>query len=137
MSRSKKICPILLPILILTLVTLACGTGYRTTQKITGNSGEIRVRMNDANGSDSTSVEINEDYSWQRVTTTVSFSLEAGSCRATLQGEEGTIISMDASAGSPAQVYGDLITDAFGEINLQTDCQNALNLDMVISFTLK
>lgn len=134
MTRSKKVCYFILPILILALAALACGTGYRTTQKISGNSGEVRVRMNEANGTDSTSVEINEDWSRVRVTSTVSLSVDSGSCLAYLTGEDGTSISLDASAGSPGEVYGDLVTDVFGEVDLQTDCQNAQNLDLTIFF---
>ena len=134
MTRPKKTYYLILPILILTLAALACGTGYRTTQKITGNSGEVRVRMNEANGTDSTSVEINEDWSQIRVTSTVTLSVASGSCLVYLTGEDGTSISLDASAGSPGEVYGDLVTDVFGEVSLQTDCQDAQNLDLTIFF---
>lgn len=134
MTRPEKTYYLVLPILILALAALACGTGYRTTQKISGNSGEVRVRTNEANGIDSTSVEINEDWSQVRVTSTVTLSVGSGSCLVHLTGENGTSISLDASAGSPGEVYGDLVTDIFGEVDLQTDCQNAKNLDLTIFF---
>lgn len=134
MTRPEKTYYLVLPILILALAALACGTGYRTTQKISGNSGEVRVRTNEANGIDSTSVEINEDWSRVRVTSTVTLSVDSGSCLVHLTGENGTSISLDASAGSPGEVYGDLVTDIFGEVDLQTDCQNAKNLDLTIFF---
>jgi hypothetical protein len=58
----------------LILAVLACGTAYRTTYKIYGDSGEIQVRMNEADGSDQTSLEINEDYFRERVTVTVTLT---------------------------------------------------------------
>ena len=136
---TKKSNPLLLmlPILFLTMAALACGTGYRTSSKITGDSGQIQIKMNEANGSDQTSVEINEDYLHERVTTTVSLVVEIGSCQATLIGGDGTSISLTASAGNPAQVYGDLVTDGFGEITLETDAQLAKNVEITIDFALK
>jgi len=135
MTRSKKAYYLVLPILVLALAALACGTGYRTTQKISGDSGEVRVRTNEANGMDSASVEINEDWSRVRVTSAVTLSVDSGSCLVNLTGEDGTSISLDVTAGSPGEVYGDLVTDVFGEVDLQTDCQNAQNLDLTIFFT--
>jgi len=120
--------------LVLGLAVLACGTGYRTTSKSSGNSGEVRVRMNEADGTDSTNLEINEDYNHSRVTITASLLVESGNCQATLIGQEGTIISLSASPENPAEVYGDLVTDAFGEIELETICQNAINVDLTISY---
>ena len=137
MTGNKKTLYLLLPLLILALAALACGTGYRTTKKISGSSGEVRVMMKEANGADSTSVEINEDWSWTRVSSTVTLSMETGSCRATLPGDEGTVLSREAASGSPAQVFGDLVTDSFGDLELQTECQSAQNLELVISFALK
>jgi hypothetical protein len=134
MTGSKRIYFLVLPILLLALAALACGTGYRTTQKISGNSGEVRVRMNEADGVDSTSVEINEDWSRVRVTTTVTLSVDSGTCLIYLTGEDGSSINLDATAGSPGEIYGDLVTDVFGEVDLQTDCQNAQNLDLTIYF---
>ena len=61
----------MLPVLVLILALLACGTGYRTSSKITGDSGQISIKMNEADGSGQTSVEINEDYFHERVTATV------------------------------------------------------------------
>jgi len=120
--------------LVLGLAVLACGTGYRTTSRSSGNSGEVRVRMNEADGTDSTNLEINEDYNHSRVTITASLLVESGNCQATLIGQEGTIISLSASPENPAEVYGDLVTDAFGEIELETICQNAINVDLTISY---
>ncbi len=134
MTKNKKTSYLVLVMSVLALAALACGTGFTTTHKISGNSGEVRVRMNEANGTDSTSMEINEDWSRVRVSTTVTFSVESGSCLAYLTGEDGTAISLDTSAGSPTEVYGSLVTDGFGEIDLQTDCQNAQNLDLTVYF---
>jgi len=134
LTRSHKAVYLVLPVLILALAVLACGTGYQTTQKLTGNSGEVRVRMQEANGTNSTEVELNEDWSGVRVTTTVVFSVTSGSCRAVLTGEDGTTLTLDASAGSPSEVSSDLVTDVFGEVTLQTECQNAQDLDLTINF---
>jgi len=123
--------------LVIGLAVLACGTGYRTTSKSSGNSGEVRVRMNEADGTDSTSLEINEDYTHSRVAITASLLLESGNCQATLVGEDGTIISLSASPENPAEGFGDLVTDAFGEIELETICQNANNVDLTISYIWK
>jgi len=134
MNSPKKVYYLVLPILILALAALACGTGYTTTHKLSGNSGEVRIRMNEANGTDSTSAEISEDWSRVRVTATVTLSVDTGSCLAYVTGEDGTSINLNASAGSPGEVYGNLVTDSFGEVDLQTDCQNAQNLDLTIYF---
>lgn len=123
--------------LVLGLVVLACGTGYRTTSKSSGNSGEVRVRMNEADGTDSTNVEINEDYNHSRVAVTASLLVESGNCQATLIGEDGTTISVSASPENPVEVFGDLVTDAFGEIVLETACQNAKNVDLTITYVWK
>ena len=137
MTRQKRAFYLILPILMLSLAVLACSGGYSTTAKRVGNSGEVRLKTKEADGLDSTSVEINEDFYWDRVTATAALSVEAGSCRATLSGEEGTAITLDAAAGSPAQSSGDLVTDTFGEVELQTDCHGAQNLDLLINFNLK
>jgi len=137
MTRQKRAYLLVLPILILALAALACGTGVSTTHKITGNSGEVRVRMKEANGADSTSVEINEDWSRTGVSATITLFVEAGSCQATIVGGDGASTSLSASAGSPAEVYANLVTDGFGEVDLKTDCQNAQNLDLAINFALQ
>ena len=123
--------------LVLVLAVLACGTGYRTTSKSSGNSGEVRVRMNEADGTDSTNVEINEDYNHSRVAITASLLVESGKCQAILRGQDGTTLSLSASPESPAEVSGDLVTDAFGEIALETVCQNAINVDLIITYVWK
>ncbi len=137
MTPQKRTIHLLLAASILALSALACSSGYQTTSKLFGNSGEVRVRMKDADGSNSTSLEINEDWSRERVNAAVTLSVEAGSCRATLSGGDHTVITLNASQGSSAQANGDLVTDSFGDINLQTDCQGGQNLDLVVSFTLK
>ncbi len=137
MTRQKKIIYLILPILALALAVLACSGGYSTTSKLSGNSGEIRVRTKEADGKDSTSVELNEDWMRERVFATATLSLEAGSCQATLVGQDGTALVLDAAAGSPAQTSGDLMTDGFGEVDLETNCQGAANLELLINFTLR
>jgi len=137
MSRQKRLTYLILPILALSLAILACSGGYSTTSKLSGNSGEVRVKTGEADGTDSTSVELNEDWMRDRVSVTAALSVEAGSCRGTLVGEEGTSIVLDASAGSPAQASGDLVTDGFGEVEFETNCQGAQNLDLLINFTLR
>ncbi len=121
-------------LIMLTLVTLACGTGYRTTYNISGNSGTIRVRMNEADGTDRTNVEINEDYMRETVFVTANLSVESGTCEARLVGEDGTSLSLIASAGTPGTTSGELVTDGFGEITLETESQQASKMDLEIKF---
>ena len=135
MTRQKKTYYLILPILILALAALACGTGYRTTSKISGNNGEVQISMNEANGTDTTSVEINEDWSRAKVSTKVILNMDSGTCRVYLTGENNTAISLETSAGTPAEAYGELVTDGFGEVSMQTDCQSANNLVVTINFT--
>ena len=135
MSPRRRTLYLLLAVALLAAVTLACGTGYQTSSKIAGNSGEVRVKMKDASGTNSTSVEINEDWWRERIATTVTLSVESGSCRATLSGEDGTLLILDAAAGSQAETYGELVTDAFGDLTLQTDCQGGQNLELLIAFS--
>jgi hypothetical protein len=51
--------------------------------------------------------------------------------------QDGTTISLSASAGSPAEVYGDLVTDGVGEVILETKAQGAKNVDIIVRFALK
>ena len=137
MTRQKRIYYLILPILALALAILACSGGYSTTSKLNGNSGEVRVKTSEADGTDSTSVELNEDWMQDRVFATATLSVESGSCRGTLVGEDGTSIVLDAETGSPAQDSGDLVTDGFGEVEFQTNCQGATNLELLIQFSLQ
>ena len=137
MKSNKRAQYLISAVLILALASLACGSGYSTTSKISGNSGEVRVKLSSGDGQDTTSVEINEDWSYQLVTTTVSATTEAGSCRVALIGGENTAIVLDAAAGSPGQSYGDLVTDGFGEVSMQSECSGAENLEVTIAFTRK
>ena len=137
MTRKKRNYYLILPILALALAILACSGGYSTTSKLSGNSGEVRVRTKEADGTDSTSVELNEDWMRDRVFATATLSVETGSCQATLAGEEGTALVLNATAGSPAQATGDLVTDGFGDVDLETNCQGVTNLDLLINFTLR
>jgi hypothetical protein len=137
MRNKQRALYLISAILILAMASLACGTGYSTSSKLSGNSGEIRVKLASADGQDTHSVEINEDWSWQRVSTTVSATAEEGSCRVALTGGENTAIVLDAAAGSPGQSYGDLVTDGFGEVSLQSECSGAKNLEVTIAFSRK
>ena len=137
MTKQKRTTYLILPILVLALAALACSGGSTTTHKLTGNSGEVRVRMKEVDGAETTSMEINEDWSRTRVAATVTFSVEAGSCLANVTGEDGTAISLSASAGSPGQASGDLVTDGFGEVDLTAECQGGTNLDLTVQFSLK
>jgi hypothetical protein len=135
MTRRKSYLYILLPILALALAALACSGGSSTTHKIAGNSGETRIRMKEASGSNTTSMEINEDWSRTSVNATVTLFVETGSCTAVVSGEDGTAITLSASAGSPNQVSGVLVTDGFGDVALTTDSQGVTNLDLLIEFS--
>ena len=135
MTSRKRLSRLALPILVLLLASLACGTGYRTSSSIYGESGKVRVQLKEADGEYTNSVEINEDWSWDRVSATVTFSVSEGSCQATLSGDENTVIVLNASAGNPGQSSGDLVTDSFGDVDLVTNCQSAKELDLTIEFT--
>ncbi len=137
MIKKKRVTYLILAILALSLAALACSGGYSTTSKINGNSGEVRIKTNEADGTDSTSVELNEDWMRERVGVTATLTVEAGSCQAELVGENGTVLSLNASAGNPAQASGDLVTDSFGEVEFETNCQGVQNLELLITFTLK
>lgn len=134
MTPRKRTLYLVLALALLAGVSLACGTGYQTSSKITGNSGEVRLKMKDASGTNSTSVEINEDWFREGIAVSATLSVESGSCRATLSGEDGTLLVLDAAAGSPAEAYGELVTNSFGDISLETDCQGGQNLELTLSF---
>jgi hypothetical protein len=126
---------LVLPVLALIAVSLACGTGYRTSSSINGLSGKTRIQMNEASGVNTNSLEINDDWSYTRVDTTITFSVSEGSCLATITGDENTSVTVSAAAGSPGVGYGPLVTDGFGEVDLETNCQDAKELDLLIDFT--
>ncbi len=121
MTTRRRLYPLALPILVLAIAILACGTGYKTSTRIYGLSGVVRVQIKEANGVYTNSVEINEDWSQERFSATVTLSVSAGSCRAILSGNENTSIILDVGEGSPTEAYGDLVTDSFGEVSLETD----------------
>jgi hypothetical protein len=135
MTPKKRMIYLALALAILAGTALACGTGYQTSSKILGNSGEVRVKMKDPSGTNSTSVEINEDWSWETISTTATLSLETGRCQATLSGDDGNVLILEAAAGNPAKATGILVTDGFGEIDLETDCPGGQNLDLLIAFS--
>jgi hypothetical protein len=137
MSNKKRALYLISVVMILSLVTLACGTGYSTTSKLSGNSGEVKVSLKSADGANSNSVEINEDWSYAQIATTVTATTEAGSCAVSITGGENTAISLNTAAGSPGQASGVLVTDGFGEVDLQTNCAGAENLTVQFNFTLK
>jgi hypothetical protein len=130
----KKLWKLTAALIMLTLVTLACGTGYRTTSNISGNSGTIRVQRNEADGTDRTNVEINEDYIRETVFVSANLSVESGTCGTRLVGEDGTSLSLTASAGNPGTTSGELVTDGFGEITLETESQQASKINLEIKF---
>jgi hypothetical protein len=90
--------------------------------------------MKEADGTDSTSVEINEDWSRVNVTSTMVLSVESGNCQAVVTDGSGASVSLSASPGSPGDAYATLVTDGFGDVSLETNCQSAQNLDFLISF---
>lgn len=135
MSPKKRTGFQLTAILVLVIAALASGcTGYRTSSKISGSSGEVRLQTKEASGTDTSSVEINEDWYLASLAVTATFSVEGGSCLATLTGDDGNQLILDASAGIPASASGSLRTNAFGDLSLQIDCQGGQNLDLQISF---
>jgi len=137
MTRKKRVLYLILPILVLSLAVLACSGGYSTSRKVSGNSGEVRVKTKAADGLDTTSVEINEDWSYARIGATATLSVESGSCQGVLVGEEGTRMELNASAGSAGSAIGDLVTDGFGEVDLDLNCQGASNVEVFVTFTRK
>jgi hypothetical protein len=137
MNPKRKLYRIILAALALLLVGLACGTGYSTSSKIYGQSGNVTVKLKTSEGTNYNSVEINEDWSWDRIDAKVILSVNEGSCQVTLSGEENTALVMNVSAGNPVETYGELVTDGFGELDLNTDCQGAKDLELQIDFTVK
>ena len=137
MTARRRLYRLALGILILAIAALACGTGFKTSSTIYGLSGVVRVEIKEADGVYTNSVEINEDWSQVRISATVTLSVSAGNCQATLSGDENTSIILDVVEGSSTEAYGDLVTDSFGEISLETDCQEAQGLDLSIDFTRK
>jgi hypothetical protein len=134
MNKRRRLIWIALPLLALVLASLACGSGYRTSTSITGLTGKSRLQMNEASGVNNNSMEINEDWSYTRVDATVTLSVSEGSCQATVSGSENTSITLSAAAGSPGAMTGPLVTDGFGEVDLETNCQDAKELDIQIDF---
>lgn len=137
MQARKRLIWLALPILALMIASLACGTGFSTSSKRYGLSGNIQAKLQEANGVNTNTIEINEDWSYVPFTATTNLTVSAGSCRATLSGGENTSIVLEASAGSPSEAYGELVTDGFGDIDLETDCQDAEGLVLTIDFTRK
>lgn len=137
MKTRRRLYWLALPILALMLAGLACGTGFSTKSTTYGLSGNVQAKLKEANGVYTNSLEINEDWSYDRFSATITLSVSTGSCRATLSGEENTSIILEAAEDSPAETYGELVTDGFGEIDLETDCQDAEGLELTLNFTKK
>jgi len=137
MKTRKKLPWLVLPILAVMIASLACGTGFSTKSTIYGLSGKVQADLREGDGVYNNSIEINEDWSYVRLSATVSLSVSAGSCRATLSGGENTQLVLEASAGSPDNTSGELVTDGFGEVDLETNCQDAEEMSLIIDFTRK
>ena len=137
MRMKRKYYRMILPILALLLAGLACSTGYSTSSSIYGESGNVKIKLKTSEGTNYNSVEINEDWGWDRIDAKVMLTVNEGSCQVTLSGEENTALAMEVSAGSPVEVYGELVADSFGELDLNTDCQGAKDLEVTIDFTRK
>lgn len=137
MKTRKRLPWLVLPILALMIASLACGTGFSTQSTIYGLSGKVQANLKEGDGVYNNSIEINEDWSYVRFSATVSLSVSAGSCRATLSGGENTQLVLEASAGSPNNTSGELVTDGFGEVDLETNCQDAEEMTLTIDFTRK
>ena len=137
MNKRRKMIWLVLPVLALLIAGLACGSGFSTSSTIYGLSGNVRAKLKEGNGIYTNSLEINEDWNRVRFSATITLSVSEGSCQATLSGEENSSILMDVTAGSPVETSGELVTDAFGEIELETNCQDAKDLDLLINFTSK
>lgn len=135
MTERRRIYWLSLPFLALVLAVLACGTGFSTSTTIYGLSGRVRAQMKEANGVYTNSLEIDEDWIHARINASVSFSVSEGSCQATLSGGENSSITVSATADNPGEASGTLVTDAFGDVDLETDCQEAKELDLLVEFT--
>lgn len=81
--------------------------------------------------------KLTKNYTRERVSLTASLLVETGSCQVTLIGQDGTLIRLSASADSPVEVFGDLVSDDFGEITLETATQGEKYVDLTLNFSLK
>lgn len=135
--KKKKRRHLRLAILILVMLVgvSACSTSYITTTTNLGNRGQVVLKTKSAEGSYKTSVEINEDYSWADVTLTINITVEVGSYRATFTDDDGKTVTLDASAGNPAQVETQMTTDAFGSISLNAEASGAQGVVISIDYT--
>lgn len=131
----KKRWSLTIIILVLIIVSLACGTGYTTRYKSFTNRGEIIIKAESDNGNRETKVEINEDYTWEPVTLTVTIEVQSGSYHADFFGDNGKILSLDASAGNPANGKMQMTTNSFGEVTLKTEGQDAQGIVITINYT--
>ena len=65
---------------------------------------------------------------------------DAGTTRSIVEvkdGRKGLKVKYESGGVSPGDAYVTLITDGFGEVSLETNCQGAQNLEFLISFVLQ
>jgi hypothetical protein len=134
MTRQERL--VVVTIIVSLLVTgLACGTGYSTTHSHRGNRGQVVVKIKSAEGSDQTSVEINEDYSWKTVTLNITVEVEAGRYWATFLDDDGHSVTLDASGDSPASTTVQMTTDGLGSIRMESEASGAQGVTITIDYT--
>ena len=123
-------------ILIFIITALACSTGTTTSHTISGDQGQVVVKMKSADGSDQTGIEINEDWAWEIVPMAITVTVEAGSYQATFVDHEEQTITLVATAGNPASIRAQMVTDGFGKILLQSEASGAEGVTITIDYTV-
>jgi hypothetical protein len=119
----------------LSMVILACGTGYSTTHQRFGNRGKVIVNIESVNGSREDQVEIDEDFSWDTVTLNITVEVESGNYSAVFIDDEGQSLSLEASPGNPASASTQMEVDASGEITLQSEGESVEGVKITIDYS--
>jgi len=133
--EKKKQRRIVILIVCLLMATLACSSGSTTSHTLRGNQGQVVVKTNSADGSDQSSIEINEDYTWETIQMTISVTVEAGTYQATFVDANDTTVVLDSSAGNPASAGALMETDGFGKISIQSEASSAEGIVITIDYT--
>lgn len=123
-------------ILILTIAALACSTGYSTSHTISGNQGQVVLKTKTADGSNQTGIEFDEEYEWISLPLAITVTVEAGTYQATFIDHEENTVTLEASAGNPASIRTEMVTDGFGKILLLSEASGAEGVIITIDYII-
>ena len=117
------------------VVSLACGTGYATTRTNFNNNGKVVLKAESIEGTAETTVEIDEDYTWEPITVNITVEVSAGTYRVTFVDNDDRTVTVEASAGNPGTNMARLTTDSSGYLIMRAEGNGAEDVVITIEYS--